>query len=444
MERFYFKNKKILIVGLGLHGGGAGAARFFARCGAQVTVTDSKSKKLLRPSLEKIQKFKNIKYVLGKHRVKDFLTADLIIQGPGVPNDSKYIRLAEKAGIPIDTDIGIFFKNCPAPIIGVTGSKGKSTTAALTAEMLKQKYDKVVLAGNIRKSVFDILPKIKKDSIVVLELSSFQLEGLARHKISPHIAVITNILKEHLNRYGDFKEYALAKINIFKFQKSGDYIILNKDDIYIKKLAKTAKSKIIFFEQRRKNTPNPSLRGYHNALNIAAAEEAARLYNIPSNLRERVLKKFKGLEGRIEFIASVNGVKYYNDTTATMPDAAIAAINSFLPKNNKKIILIAGGSDKKLDFQNFAMAISKDIRRAVFLPGDATDKIKILLRDKIFYSEAKSMKEAVNIANNTAQKGDIVLLSPGAASFSQFQHEFERGKAFVKEVKKLKQKTFNI
>ena len=433
-----FKNKKILIVGLGLHGGGVGTANFFAGKKTKVIVTDLKTKDLLRPSLEKLKKFKNIKYVLGHHRAKDFLWADLIIKGPGVPNDSKYIKLAERNKIPIDTDVGIFFKICPAPIIGITGSKGKSTTAALAAEMLKQKYKNVVLAGNIRKSVLDILPRINKNSLVVLELSSFQLEGLARHKISPHIAIITNIFREHLNRYKNLREYASAKANIFKFQSDKDYLLINKNDVYAKKMAKSAKSKIFFFEPSRGGVSNPTLPGEHNILNISAAEKVANLYGVPPHLREKAIRNFKGLEGRIQFVAYIKGVKYYNDTTSTMPDAAIAAINSFLPKNKKKIILIAGGSDKKLDFRNLASAIRKNVRHAIFLPGDATEKIKNRLRAKASYFETKSMREAVKKACSLARRGDIVILSPGAASFAQFQHEFERGRVFVDEAKKLK------
>ena len=209
-----FKNKKIVVMGLGLHGGGVGVARFFAKQGARVLVTDLRKKAELKESLEKLKDWP-IKYVLGKHRSEDFKNQDLIIKNPAVPNQSKYCQIAQRNGIPIETDIGLFFELCPAPIIGVTGTKGKSTTASLIAQILKSakggKRPKVVLAGNIRTSVLDQLPRIKKNSRVVLELSSWQLEGLAKHKKSPHLAVMTNFKPDHLNRYQNLKEYFQAK-----------------------------------------------------------------------------------------------------------------------------------------------------------------------------------------------------------------------------------------
>src|SRR3989338_8381995 len=232
----YHKNKKILIMGLGLNEGGAGTARFFLKQGANVLVTDLKTKKELWPSIKKLLAFKKVcgkkccllKFALGRHRKKDFKSADLIIQGPCVANDSSYLAIARQNRIPIDTDIGIFFENCPAPVIGITGSKGKSTTAALIYNILKQKFKDVILAGNIGKSPLDYIGSIKPTTKVVLELSSWQLEGLARHKKSPHIAVITNMLKEHLNRYKSFRHYAAAKALIFKYQKEGDFLAVSQ------------------------------------------------------------------------------------------------------------------------------------------------------------------------------------------------------------------------
>ncbi len=203
-----FKNKKVIIFGLGLLGGGVGAARFFARAGAKVTVTDIKKREQLKESIEKLKKFK-INFVLGKHRKEDFLNTDIVIKGPGVPSNSPYLEIARKNNVLIETDIGIFFQLCKVPIIGITGSKGKSTTAALTYNVLKTKYKNTLLGGNIGISVLDLVNKIKKNSLIVLELSSWQLEGLLSCKKSPHVAVITNIFPEHLNRYKNFNEYIL-------------------------------------------------------------------------------------------------------------------------------------------------------------------------------------------------------------------------------------------
>ncbi|KKU17523.1 MAG: UDP-N-acetylmuramoylalanine-D-glutamate ligase, partial [Candidatus Azambacteria bacterium GW2011_GWA2_45_90] len=200
----------------------------------------------------------SIRYVLGRHRKEDFENADLIIKNPGVPNESKFLALAKKSGVPIETDVGIFFDLCPAPVVGVTGTKGKSTTAFLIHQILKRKYKNAVLGGNIGKSVLEVLPKIKKGGPasptsqggpVILELSSFQLEALTEKKLSPHIAVITNIFPDHLNRYSSFAQYAKAKTNIFRFQKPEDFLIIPEDNRLLEKLTKNARSKKIYFSK---------------------------------------------------------------------------------------------------------------------------------------------------------------------------------------------------
>lgn len=451
MEIKDFKNKRITIMGLGLHGGGIGAAKFFAKAGAKVLVTDLKNKKELAPSIKQLKKFENIKYILGKHRKEDFTNADLVIQGAGVPFNSSYLKIAEKREIPIDTDVGIFFqltrinandntgkRGNKIEIIGVTGTKGKSTTSTLIYEFLKTKYKNVFLAGNIRTSVFDIYPKLNKNSIVVLELSSWQLEGLKRHKKSPHIAVITNILPDHLNRYEGMSNYAEAKKNIFKYQKLNDYLILNPQDEYSRKFVKEAKSRVIF---SRINTNLTQISRIIVPTNISLAAEVAKLYKISQKSIKKSLKNFKGLEGRLEFVKSINGVKYYNDTTATIPDAAIFALDA-LKSKTKKIILIAGGVDKikiKSPYKRLAKIIKKTIKCVIILPGSASDiLIKELsgLKYKNIH-KTNTMAEAMKKSISLAQEGDIVLLSPAAASFNLFRHEFDRGNEFKKTVRNL-------
>jgi len=210
-----FKNKKVVIMGLGLHGGGVGVAKFFCKQGADVLVTDLKTRKQLKESVDKLKGL-SIEFVLGKHRQEDFINTDLVIKNPGVPRDSFYLKIARKHKIPIKTDIGIFFDLCKVPIIGITGTKGKSTVATLVYLFLKTKYPNVILAGNIGISPLEIFSKINKKSKVVLELSSFELEDL---KKSPQVAVITNLFPDHLNRYKNFKSYIKAKESIFKYQK---------------------------------------------------------------------------------------------------------------------------------------------------------------------------------------------------------------------------------
>ncbi|MDO8600874.1 MAG: UDP-N-acetylmuramoyl-L-alanine--D-glutamate ligase [bacterium] len=430
-------------MGLGLHGGGAGAARFFAKRGWRVTVTDLKSRRELAPSLKELRGFSSIRYVLGQHRKKDFLGTDLIIKGAGISWQHPLLALARKKNTPVESDVGIFFELCSAPVIGVTGSKGKSTVASLIASLLQKKYHHVFLAGNIRKSVFDILPYITKNSLVVLELSSWQLEDLARHKKSPHVAVITNILREHLNKYKNFSAYARAKSLIVRFQKKNDYFVIHKNDAFIYRIVKKAVSRVIFFKKPPFRIANSRLLGAHNEENAAAALAVAKLYRIPPSKQRAAIREFGGLEGRLEFIVKKQGVEYYNDTTATMPDATIVALRTLKLRTKGSIVLIAGGTDKKLDFRKLAKEIKKNVRVIVWLPGKATEKIKFEIRNSKFEKRigqynAKNMREAVTKASKVAVAGDIVLLSPGAASFGLFQNEFERGEEFVRFVQKIR------
>lgn len=452
MVKSDFKNKKVTIMGLGISGGGVGAAKFFAKAGAKVLVTDLKTKSRLRDSLRCLKGLpacagRPVRYVLGRHRKEDFKNADLIIKNPGVPNESEFLALAKNSGVPIETDVGIFFELCPAPIIGVTGTKGKSTTAFLIYQILKTKYKNAVLGGNIGKSVLEVLPKIKKDSPVVLELSSFQLEALAEKKISPHVAVITNIFSDHLNRYSSFARYVKAKANIFRFQKPEDFLIIPEDNRLLEKLTKNARSKKIRFSKIvAKSTPFLSLA--HNAANLAAAIEAAKLLGVSRKEILSLIPRLRLLPHRFEKVGEIKGVTYINDSGATNPGAGIEAIKaakSFFGSSN--LILIAGGEDKNLDYSAFAGEILRSADFLIFLPGSATEKMKVEFQKRLARTknpklkaviDAPDMKKAVSQARRLAQKGDAVLLSPAAASFNLFQNEFDRGEKFIKALKSLR------
>ncbi len=391
-------------MGLGLHGGGVGVAKFFCSQGAKVLVTDLKTKKELKESIDKLKGL-DIEYVLGKHRKEDFINADLIIKNPDVPSDSVFL----KTNVPVKTDISLFFDLTKAFIIGITGTKGKSTTATLIYKLVKSKYPNTVLAGNIGVSPLELLSKINDKTKVVLELSSFELEGL---KKSPQIAVFTNILKDHLNRYKNMAQYIEAKKSIFKYQTKKDILVLNNDDPIVRKFS--ALSKTYFFS------------GDDNA----AAILVAKLLKVPNI--EKIVKSFKGIAFRQELIREVKGKKYINDTTATMPDAVIRALKTINQKYpGLSIILIAGGQDKNLNYLAMAQEIDKKVSSLVLLPGTGSDKLKKELKDVKIYL-ANSMKRAMKKASGL--KGDIVLLSPGAASFNLFKNEFDRGEQFNKIV----------
>jgi len=438
MSKNLFKNKKVLVMGLGLHGGGVGVAKFFCEQGAEVLVTDLKTEIQLKDSLEKLKKIK-IKYVLGKHEEADFLWADLIMKNPDVPATSPYLEIAKKNGKEIETDVSLFFKLSGAFIIGVTGTKGKSTTASLIYHILKTKFKKAFLAGNIGVSPLELLSEVKKNDKVVLELSSFELEGLTQ---SPNIAVITNIMPDHLNRYGTMAEYIESKKPIFKYQKKSDTLILNDDDYIVRQFAHEANAKVIFFSKTIKSG-NFKLLGEHNLSNLSAAIEVAKTLRISTETIEKSLKTFKGVASRQEFIKEVGGVKYFNDTTATMPDAAIIAINTFLENfPDSRLILICGGMNKGLKYAELAKIIRERVDEVIMLPGTASDKIKEGLGGYTRMHDVSSMQEAVKTAKKLAKKGDVVILSPAGSSFNLFKNEFDRGNQFVKCVKELHEKKF--
>lgn len=464
-------------MGIGLHGGGVGVIKFLAAQGAEILATDLRKESDLKDSLEALKGLK-VKFVLGEHRLEDFTNADIVIKNPGVPEDSKYLAAARAKNISIESDIGIFLELCPAPIIGITGTKGKSTVAALLAHILSQHYPQVILAGNIRQSVLEKLPEITKDTIVVLELSSWQLADAKKHKKSPYVAVITNIKQDHLNRYGSFQDYIEDKKLILKFQKEKDYLFLNYGDEILRELAKEAisriyfysadgdallhaelpalnqkarmgayiKSKKIYYGAAREmiaGIKDIKLIGRHNIGNALAAVSVADLYNVPREKIKAALRAFKGLEGRLQFISKIKDVKYINDTTATAPDAAIAALETISEKfpgkdKQKHIILIAGGADKNLDFTELGKAISDRAKAVILLKGAATQKLAKEINPEIKTEPADNMRQAVSLASQMAEPGDVVLLAPGCASFGLFQHEFDRGRQFNEAVALLK------
>jgi len=439
-------------MGLGLYVNGSGirAAKFFIGKGDEVLITDLKNKRELASQIIELRKFcaKNNKKMpflhLGGHKKEDFKNNDIVMRNPGVPKDSPFLKIARKTGAQIETDISIFMKSCDATIIGVTGTRGKSTTTALIYEILKIKYPRVWLGGNIKVSPLSFIEKIKPSDIVVLELSSWMLENFNEYKIAPHIAVVTNIYPDHLNTYKNMAEYTSAKKNIFKYQKTGDYLVLNKENKITKKWKGYCKT--IYFSKNqpflslfnKKNKIEIKLKGDHNLENIGAALTVAKIMKVPKIKIKKVLKNFGGLSDRQEVIAKKNGIVFVNDTTATTPDGAIAALHTFgAEQKNKKIILIAGGKDKRLEYKQLAKEIKKYCKAIIFFPGTATEKINYQL-SIINYQliiMAKDMKDAVKKARQQAIRGDMVLLSPAAASFGLFKNEFDRGEQFKKAIR---------
>jgi len=434
-----FKNKKVTIMGLGLLGRGLNDTKFFVEKGAEVTVTDLKTKKELASSLKEL-KGMPIKYTLGKHDKKDFENADLIIRNADVPASSEFLKIAHDAKIEVEMDESLFARYCPCPIIGITGTRGKTTTATLIAEILKLTGKKVYLAGNIAgKATLPLIDKVTKDDLIVLELSSWQLQGFGADKISPHIAVVTNIYPDHLNRYKNMEEYIEDKKNIYKFQKKSDYLILNNTNAETKKMNQQADSKILWFE--KDDIPadwDLKILGNHNKENVAAALQVADIFNLNQQAVRKACEQFVGVENRLEPIAEIDGVLFVNDTTSTTPVATQAAIDAL---DEFPILLIAGGNDKNIEFDDFAKDISSRTKSIFLLAGTATSEFKKKIEKyggEMIASIYEDMEKAVNDAFQASEVGDVILLSPGFASFGLFKNEYDRGEQFIKAVKKLK------
>jgi UDP-N-acetylmuramoylalanine--D-glutamate ligase len=456
-------------MGLGLHGGGLGITRWLISQGAEVTVTDLKTVDQLRPSVDALAGHP-VRFVLGRHDAADFAAADLVVRNPGVPSQSPYLKIARDHGVPVEMEMGLFFRLCPAPILAITGTKGKTTVTSLTGAIIRRSRPDAVIAGNIAGGspqwhgdlpALELLPHIQADTPVVLELSSWQLEGLPCDA-APHIAAVTNVLPDHLNRYARMADYAASKALIFEHQRPADTVVLNYDNAVTCGFAAKAPARVAWFSRkcpvqgafldgddirwqfRGEVTPVASLAdvhipGLHNLENVLAAAALAMIWGAsPKDVRDAI-RDFPGVPHRLEFVAQVGGVRYYDDTTATTPDATIAALEAFA--GDAPIVLIAGGSDKGLDYGRVARAIAERVKSVVLLDGAGTDKIESALRvnragDRIA-GRFKSLEEAVSSARGLAAPGEVVLLSPASASFGMFANEFQRGDQFKHLVKEL-------
>lgn len=445
-----FFGKKIAILGLGLEGGDL--CQFLLKKGAKITVFDQKKASELGGTYKK---FKNqgIIFKLGKDYLKDGLVGfDFLFRSPGFSRYLPQIVEAEKKGTFISSATKLFFDLCPGKIIGVTGTKGKGTTATLIYEILKENGKKVELAGNIGQPMLSLLSKLTKDHWVVLELSSFQLMDMNK---SPHIAVVLFIASEHLDYHKSQEEYLQAKAHLVSFQKEDDFAVLNADNPTSCSFASLTRAKTFYFSRRGrvdgayvKNgkiflfnklvgpVDKLQLRGQHNWENVCAAITTAFLSGAESV--KKAVFSFKGLAYRLEFVKMVGGISFYNDSFSTNPEATIAAIRSF----SEPLVLIAGGSEKGADYTALGREIVSSSVKTLILIGKMAPRIKEAslkagYQGKIIY-RPPSMKEIVKLAFQNAGSGGIVLLSPAAASLDMFKNYKDRGAQFKKYVQALK------
>ncbi len=437
--REFFKGKKVTVVGLGLLGKRLGDITFLSECGAEVLVTDLKTEKELAPSIEKLKRYKSIKYALGGHRMEDFENKDFILKGQGTPMDSPYILHAKEKGIPIEMDESLFVKLAPkVKVIGVTGTRGKSTTTLLIYDILKGSGMRVHLGGNLKgMAALPLLKEIKEGDAVVFELSSWQLQGFGEDKVSPYISVFTNFMPDHMNYYkNDMEAYFKDKSYIYKFQNKNDVLVLGPQ---MKDMVKVAPGKIIHADVSNVPKWAIKLKGEHNLENIACAIEVARALNIKNEVIKDAVEKFEAPAGRLELVKEINGVKIYNDTNSCTPEATTVALRALGNSVKKNIVLIMGGSDKNLSFADLYKYILRYVKEVVVIPGNGTDRIlPDLKRLKVSLHTEPDLQAVVTKAYSLTKAGDIILLSPAFTSFGMFANEYERGDKFMEIIKSLK------
>ena len=466
------RGKRALVMGLGVNGGGLGMARFLIEQGAEVTVTDLREAQVLAPSLHELEGLP-VRYVLGRHDDADFRAADLVIRNPAVPRESRYLAIAREHGAQIEMEMTLFFRLCRAPILGITGTRGKTTTTLLTGALLREQFPDTVVAGNLRISAVEQLPKIGPGTPVVLELSSWQLEGLGEAGLSPHYACVTNLSPDHLDRYRSMEDYGAAKQQIFLHQNAerGDVVVLNADDPIVRGWAAATAVPPSWFSTRRPSGDLPlgssltwwegerllsdgtlvctagdlRLVGEHNRANVAAAVALARSYRPPVGPEHIAtgVRGFAGVPDRMESVREFDDVRFVNDTTATTPTATIVALRALATP----IILIAGGADKHLSFDELAALIAERsrpeaagrIKALVLLEGTATPWLVAALAAAGVEPSGiyAALEPAVLAARALAAPGDTVLLSPACASFGMFVNEFDRGAQFRRIVEAL-------
>jgi UDP-N-acetylmuramoylalanine--D-glutamate ligase len=415
----YFRNKKVTVVGLARSG--LACAQLLSDLGAEVSVTDCSDTPAVRLNTVRLKE-KNIRFESGKHTPEFIAGRDFIVISPGVTNTSLPVTWARELGIPVIAEIEVAWMVCPACVIAVTGSSGKTTVATLIGKVLEASGKRVFVCGNIGTPFCGEVAKIGPDDFVSLEVSSFQLETIRSFK--PKIAVMLNFSRNHLDRHKDIEEYLNAKKRIFMNQGEDEFLVLNKQDPVLKGLAGEAKAKAVYFSETGQFNPNQ-----------AAVAAVSSILGINNDLCARVFADFKGLEHRLEYVTRVNNIIFINDSKATTVESAVWAIKNI----SSPVILIAGGRDKGVDYRGIIDVSRKKVKEVIVI-GEARQKIEDALRGALPLNDASTLEEAVRKAFHDAAPGDCVLLSPMCSSFDMFLDYEERGRVFKNAVYALVQK----
>ncbi|MGH7215014.1 MAG: UDP-N-acetylmuramoyl-L-alanine--D-glutamate ligase [Tepidisphaeraceae bacterium] len=428
------RNKRVTVAGLGRFGGGISVAKWLVAEGAKVLVTDRDPAEKLADSVKQLDGLP-IEFRLGGHRHEDFSSPDLVVTSPAIPPTNEFLQTARKAGIPITTEIVLFVERCPAEqVLGVTGTKGKSTTSAMLGQMLQTKHT-TWFGGNIGRSLLSDLPKIARRDLVLLELSSFMLHYLGELKWSPHVGVITMLSADHLDWHGSADAYLADKANLIRFQKSSDFAVLNDENEPSRALRRDAKAKIVPFGLAGREPFELLIPGRHNQLNAQAAFAAAGVMGVMRQQAQAVLREFKGLPHRLQLVHedARTGIRYFNDSIATIPEAAVAALESF---PERTVVQIVGGHDKGLPIDAMCEALARRAK-AVLCIGKTGPKVAEGVgraggQATQTAHECGDLAAAMTKARQIATRGDVVLLSTGYASYDQFTNFEQRGETFAR------------
>jgi UDP-N-acetylmuramoylalanine--D-glutamate ligase len=444
------KGKRVLVVGLGKSG--VASALFLESRGARVTVSDSKAEAQLNEEIPALLD-RGIVVETGKHGERTFRDQDLIVVSPGVPFDVLPLQNARRLNIPVIGEIELAAQNVEGSVVAITGSNGKTTTTTLAGEIIASGGAKALVGGNIGTPAISFADQSSPETWVVLEISSFQLETIQTFR--PKIAVVLNVTPDHLDRHGSMENYTSAKARVFENQTSDDFAVLNLDNEIAAKLGNGLKPKVfwfsrskevergafvrggnIFFKDAKSVEVMPvaeiGLKGAHNLENVLAAVCIGMLAGVEPEKIRRAVKEFKAVEHRLEFVADVDGVQYFNDSKATNVDATIKALESF-PKN---IHLILGGKDKGSDYTVLNTLLAERVKQ-VYTIGAAAQKIEQQIGNTVPIVTAATLENAIRKAAQAATAGDIVLLAPACASFDQFDSYEHRGRVFKEIVQAL-------
>ena len=454
-----YRGQRVLVMGLGSFGGGLGAVKFLSARGACVTVTDARPAEELSESLEELRPVPSLEFKLGGHDVEDFRHADLIVVNPAISREHPCLDAARAAGVPLTSEMNLFWQWKRAPVVAVTGSNGKSTTTALTHEILSHTGRQCWLGGNIGLSLLPRVEEIGQHDIIVLELSSFQLADLDRLQVSPEVSVITNFSPNHLDWHGTLAHYRRSKQTMLRWQSASDAAVLNGDDadvaawpVWGERLTfglQDAGGDGVFGEAgdarvrldgRSELLPLSRwlrLPGRHNLANALAATCAAMRFGADADAVRQGLENFQPLPHRLQLVGEVDSRTYYNDSLATTPESAEVALEAF----QSPIVLLAGGYDKQVDLSSMASAIARRVK-AVALMGQTASRLRELIAGDLatgccVSDELSSFREACEWAVAHSEPGDVILLSPGCASYDWFRNFADRGAQFTEFVKSL-------